>query len=128
MEDIKVLEGKKETSAADNADKNPAATNSGASAGQYKHVFSTPFKYEDKVYKDMTFDFESLTGSDIISIESEMAANGEYVITPEVSSSFLYRLAAKAAKVGSDVIEHMPISDFVKIRNKSRDFLISTGF
>ncbi len=63
-----------------------------------------------------------------MAIENEMAAVGEYALSPEISTSFLYRLAARAAGVGSDVIENLPIRDFGKIKNKSRDFLISTGF
>ncbi len=73
-------------------------------------------------------DFEKLIVDDLVAIENEMAAVGEYALSPEISTSFLYRLAARAAGVGSDVISHLPIRDFGKIKNKSRDFLISTGF
>lgn len=94
----------------------------------YKHVLEKPFTYEDKTYKEFTFDFEKLTGKDMIAIESEMAAVGEYALSPEISTSFLSKMAARAAGVGSDVIENLPLKDFGKIKNKSRNFLISTGF
>lgn len=93
-----------------------------------KITFAPPYVYEDKSYSELQFDFEKLTGTDLVSIENEMAAVGEYVLSPEISTSFLCRLAAKAAGVGTDVIEHMPIKYFIKVRNMSRDFLVNTGF
>ena len=87
----------------------------------------TPFEFEGKTYDKLTFDFEGLLGSDMIAVENEMAAVGEYVLSPEISTSFLSKMAARAAGVGSDLIEHLPIRDFGKIKNKSRDFLVTTG-
>lgn len=86
-----------------------------------------PYTYEDKTYKKFVFDFEGLIGEDLVDIETEMTAVGEFALSPEISTSFLYRLAARAAGVGSDVISSLPIRDFGKIKNKSRDFLVSTG-
>ena len=93
----------------------------------YTHVFKKPFEFEGKTYDKLTFDFEGLLGSDMIAVENEMAAVGEYVLSPEISTSFLSKMAARAAGVGSDLIEHLPIRDFGKIKNKSRDFLVTTG-
>ena len=75
----------------------------------------------------MTLNFVGLLGSDLSAVEKEMAAVGEYVLSPEISTSFLSKMAARAAGVGSDLIEHLPIRDFGKIKNKSRDFLVTTG-
>lgn len=99
-----------------------------APQGAYVHELKKPFVYEDKTYTKFVFDFENLIGEDLVEIENEMAAVGEYALSPEISTSFLYRMAAKAAGVGSDVIAHLPIGDFGRIKNKSRDFLISTGY
>lgn len=127
MEDIKKAENKQE--AAEEARAEVAVvTNSDTPEGAYVHEFTKLYTFEDKTYTRLVFDFEKLTGNDLVAIENEMAAVGEYALSPEISTSFLYRLAAKAAGVGSDVIAHMPIRDFGKIKNKSRDFLISTGF
>lgn len=93
----------------------------------YTHVFKNPFEFEGKTYDKLTFNFEGLLGSDMIAVENEMAAVGEYVLSPEISTSFLSKMAARAAGVGSDLIEHLPIRDFGKIKNKSRDFLVTTG-
>lgn len=98
------------------------------SEGVYVHTFRKPFKYESNTYTSISFRFKELKGKDMIAIENEMAGQNEIVFAPEVSASFLCRMAARAGGVGSDVIEAMPISDFSKIKNATRNFLISTGY
>ena len=129
MEDIKKLDAAQETveEKAENKAENKANVTD-SDTGKYTHEFKKPYTYEEKTYTKLEFDFEKLIGDDLVAIENEMAAVGEYALSPEISTSFLYRLAARAAGVGSDVISHLPIRDFGKIKNKSRDFLISTGF
>lgn len=126
MEDIKKTVN--EQAAEETKEAVAVVTDSDTPEGAYVHEFTKPYTFEDKTYTKLVFDFEKLIGDDLVAIENEMAAVGEYALSPEISTSFLYRLAAKAAGVGSDVIAHMPIRDFGKIKNKSRDFLISTGF
>ncbi len=126
MEDIKKTANEQATEKTREAVK--VVTDSDTPEGAYVHEFTKPYTFEEKTYTRLVFDFEKLIGDDLVAIENEMAAVGEYALSPEISTSFLYRLAAKAAGVGSDVIAHMPIRDFGKIKNKSRDFLISTGF
>lgn len=127
MEEIKRTENRQETAEETKAEV-AVVTDSDTPEGAYVHEFTKPYTYEDKTYEKLVFDFEKLIGADLVAIENEMAAVGEYALSPEISTSFLYRLAAKAAGVGSDVIERLPVRDFGKIKNKSRDFLISTGF
>lgn len=126
MEDIKKTAN--EQAAEETKEAVAVVTDSDTPEGAYVHEFTKPYIFEEKTYTRLVFDFEKLIGDDLVAIENEMAAVGEYALSPEISTSFLYRLAAKAAGVGSDVIAHMPIRDFGKIKNKSRDFLISTGF
>ena len=126
MEDIKKTAN--EQAAEETKEAVAVVTDSDTPEGAYVHEFTKPYTFEEKTYTKLVFDFEKLIGDDLVAIENEMAAVGEYALSPEISTSFLYRLAAKAAGVGSDVIAHMPIRDFGKIKNKSRDFLISTGF
>lgn len=126
MEDIKKTAN--EQAAEETKEAVKVVADSDTPEGAYVHEFTKPYTFEEKTYTKLVFDFEKLIGDDLVAIENEMAAVGEYALSPEISTSFLYRLAAKAAGVGSDVIAHMPIRDFGKIKNKSRDFLISTGF
>ena len=99
-----------------------------ADAGVYTHTFKKPFEYEGKTYTELTFNFERLSGRDMVSIETEMQMNNEYALAPEISRSFQGKMAAKAAGIGSDVLEAMPLKDFNKITNAARSFLIDTGF
>ena len=96
--------------------------------GTYTHTFRRPVKFEGKTYKTLTFYWDNLTGADMISIETEMQDMNEYALSPEMSASFLAKMAAKAAGVGSDFIEALPVPDFTKIRNEARSFLLSTGY
>ena len=97
-----------------------------ADAGVYTHTFKKPFEYEGKTYTELTF--KKMTGRDMVSIETEMQMNNEYCLAPEVSRSFQAKMAAKAAGIGSDVLDAMPIKDFNRITNAARSFLIDTGY
>lgn len=96
--------------------------------GVYVHTFKKPFKYEENTYTSISFNFDGLKGKDMIAIENEMTGQNEIVFAPEISASFLCRMAARAGGIGSDAIEAMPIGDFSKIKNAARNFLISTGY
>ena len=52
--------------------------------------------------------------------------DGGYIITPEISTAYMVKLAARAAGVGSDMVENLPVRDFIAVKNMARDFLIST--
>lgn len=95
----------------------------------YVHKFERPFTYEDKTYKELTFEFGSLTGMDSLAIENEMSALGKALIAPEFSGEYLVRMAARSctAKIGIDVMSAMPLADYNKIRNKARSFLLRSG-
>lgn len=106
----------------------PEKPQEAATVGVYVHKFGKPFKYEGKTYETLNFYFERLTGRDMIAIENEMQAMQEYALAPEISRSFQSKMAAKAAGIGGDVLESMPLNEFNKITNAARDFLISTGY
>jgi len=94
----------------------------------YIHKLSEPFVYAGKTYTEMEFRFEDLTGRDMLDVEKEMQDIQEYALAPEISRGFQFRLAARAAGVGSDVLENLPLKDFNKITNEARNFLIGTGY
>lgn len=96
--------------------------------GVYTHTLKKPFTYEGKTYEKMTFNFERLTGRDMVSIEAEMQAKNEFALAPEISRIFQAKMAAKATGIGDDVIKALPIKDFNKITNAARNFLIDTGY
>lgn len=100
----------------------------GANVGVYTHKFKTPFEYGGATYEELTFNFEHLTGRDMVAIETEMQMNNEYALAPEISRNFQSKMAARAAGIGSDVLDAMPLPDFNRITNAARDFLLSTGY
>ena len=99
-----------------------------ANVGVYTHKFVKPVDYAGVVYTELEFSFESLTGRDMVSIETEMQMNNEYALAPEISRNFQAKLAAKAAGIGSDVMDALPIKEFNRITNAARDFLLNTGY
>lgn len=100
----------------------------GGDVGVYTHTFKQPFEYSGVTYTELTFNFERLTGRDMVSIETEMQMNNEYALAPEISRNFQSKMAAKAAGIGSDVMDAMPLPEFNRITNAARDFLLSTGY
>ena len=86
----------------------------------YTHTFKAPREIEGKKYTALTFYFDNLTGEDIEAVEQELA--------DMISSAFQCILAAKAAGVASDEIRRLPVPDYMKIKNKARDFLIAAGY
>ena len=96
--------------------------------GVYTHKFKRPFEYSGATYTELTFNFERLTGRDMVAIETEMQMNNEYALSPEISRNFQSKLAARAAGIGSDVLDAMPLPEFNRITNAARDFLLSTGY
>jgi hypothetical protein len=94
--------------------------------GVYEHTLKEPLTYAENKYEKITFNFDKLKGKDYIDVENEMADSNEFMMIAETSRGFQYRIAAKAAGIGSDVILAMQMSDFNKIVNAARRFLTST--
>ena len=107
---------------------NPVQAAENDDAGVYTHVFKKPFEYEGRTYEELTFDFGHLKGRDMVAIENEMQGMSEYALAPEISTSFQSKMAARAAGIGSDVLEAMPLKDFNKITGAARRFLLDSGY
>lgn len=97
------------------------------SAGLYTYVFKKPFEWDGKIYGQLTFDFDSLTGRDTLAIERELNANRIMVVVRTLSAEFQVRAAARACteKIGIDALEALPAKDFEKIMNHVRNFFAS---
>ena len=83
---------------------------------------------EKEEFTSLEFRFNQLTGADIEAIEEELQDQESYVFYPEISSAFQTILAAKAAGIPSFVIRNLPVIDYMKIKNKARDFLAGVGY
>ena len=106
----------------------PAKKQEAEKSANYTLVFKSPVTIMNKQYKTMTFYFDRLTGTDVEAIEAELQDQNKYVLSPEISSVFQSMLAARAAGVASDEIKRLPVRDYMKIKNKARDFLINVGY
>ena len=93
-------------------------------SGTYLHKFRKPFEWQGKKYETLAFDFDGLTGRDFIAIDKEVTMKGSTAIVPALSVPFLIAMSARAAGVGSDMIEGMPIHEVNKIYTKARNFML----
>lgn len=94
-----------------------------SNVGVYNHVFKNPFEYQGQKFKTLCFNFNKLTGRDLVAVENEMMNNNEFALDPVLSRNYLGKLASKASGVPNDVIEAMPAIDFKKITDAARNFL-----
>ena len=94
----------------------------------YVYQLKKPLEYNGKIYTELSFDFESLTGKDSLAVEEELQAKGIMVMVPTFNSGYLIRIAARACteKIGADAFELIGISDFNRLRNKVRNFLLNS--
>lgn len=82
-----------------------------------------PFEYCGKTYEEITFDFDNLTGKDMLAVEREVNLASEFFLVPETSPNFCGKLAARAAGLSSDVIENLPIKEFKRAKEAAQNFL-----
>lgn len=102
------------------------AVNNGAE-GVYVHKFSKPLEYKEQSYDSLTFDFDGLSGNDILAVEAELSALGMAAVVQEFNGQFLIRIAARACteKIGADVFAGLPIRDYNRIVKRARSFLLA---
>ena len=102
-------------------------------AGSYTHTFREPFRWKDRVFECLTFDWTALKGRDHLEIEQELLLKGRTLVSPAFTGDFLAGMAARACTVrdetGKSVIdrqavEDMPLADFQDITRKARGFLL----
>lgn len=90
----------------------------------YTHKLDKPFKYQEREYHEIKFDFGALSGNDALAVEEELEAINKYILAPETSKAYQSRMAAKAAGVSNDLLEALPLQDFNRITNAARNFLV----
>ena len=79
MENVKnITENNEAQEVQEQAQEVAVVTESDTKDGVYTHVLAKPFEHCGITHKKFDFDFEKLKGSDMVAIENEMAAVGEY--------------------------------------------------
>lgn len=97
------------------------------SDGVWTCQLKTPLKYEENEYKTLTFNFNRLTGVDAMEIEDELAMKGKPVFMNEAANArYLMLMALRACEeqMDFDTLKKINISDFNRIKNKARLFLL----
>lgn len=102
--------------------------------GGYVHKFRMPFKYKGKTYEQLAFDFEALTGKDMLSIGQELQALRVNFSNPTLNLEFQARAAVRACTERDEkdkrvftvaALQSMPAFDFHCITGMARNFLMS---
>lgn len=93
------------------------------STGIFVLKLKRPLDWEGEHYSELTIDLGSLTGEDMEKVEMELAEEGRIVFDPLYSDAYMFKLAARAAKVHSSVIEHLKLVDAAEIRGRVKRFL-----
>lgn len=93
-----------------------------------KLTLKETFEYEGKKYKDIEFDFDSLTGQNFIEMETELEDEGKTVLTPELSSRFKLKMCEKASGISEDVFLALPLKEFRRAIAAAGNFLFDGGF
>lgn len=91
-----------------------------------KLELKTPVKHKDVEYSELDFDFEGLTGVQVLKAREAMTSSlSSYVegLVPQLSMEFQARLAAEAAKVPYEVITLLPAAAFIQVTTQAKLFL-----
>ncbi len=77
-----------------------------------------------KSYSDLTFDFDSLSGSDSLAIERGCRCSGHTVIVANFDSEYLIRVCQRRVRnLGIDALGKLSIRDFNRLRNTVEVFI-----
>lgn len=85
---------------------------------------SKPVAWEEIQYDAIFLDLEGLTGNDLLEAEREFIASGGNAAVAELSKGYLATVAARAAKVPTEVIKALSAKDFSSITLKVQHFLL----
>lgn len=88
-----------------------------------KHIFSKPYEFEGKTFKEIEVDLDSLKGSDISAAKREFVANGNYSPLPSTDSDFCAILLARLAKQPREFFDGMPARDYCALTQRVSNFL-----
>ncbi|UTW68686.1 phage tail assembly protein [Anaerobacillus sp. HL2] len=90
-----------------------------------KAIFDKPITFEDKEYTEFVLDFDGLSGKDMIAAEKETRLRGDNPPVLELNKTFQAIVAAKAAKVPTDMVLLLPAKEFTKVTLLAQSFLLN---
>lgn len=87
------------------------------------HNFSKPYEFEGVTYENITLDFDSVLGEDMLEIESILTRQGIGVVMPETSQNFMVHVLSRASKQPVEFFKKMPAKLLSPLRMKAQTFL-----
>lgn len=86
--------------------------------------FKTPFEYQGEKYDALHFDFDKITGADLLNAEDELNRNNRFLLDAQFSGRYMAIVAAKACKepLGSDFVSRLPGRKWNQLRRAVRNF------
>ena len=82
-------------------------------------ILKTPITYDNVEYERLVFDVQSISGRDLIEIQTDMKLAGIPLTSSMlIDEAYLARIAAKASGVELEVVESLKLKDFRSVVNK----------
>ncbi|NCE63021.1 hypothetical protein D1159_00140 [Pseudoflavonifractor sp. 524-17] len=101
--------------------------------GSYTHTFKKPFRWKERTFDSLTFDWTTLKGRDHLEIEQEVLMKGRTLVSPAFTGEFLAGMTARACTerdekakrvIDTQAVMEMDMVDFQAITRKARGFLL----
>lgn len=89
-----------------------------------KYTFSKPFEFEGKVFEEIEYDLEALTGDDIEKAKKEYVASGNFHPLMVADSSFAKFVLARSIKQPVELFGVMPAKDYCALTQAVSNFLM----
>ena len=90
-----------------------------------KHVFSKPYEFEGKQYKEIDIDLDTLKGSDVSAVKTQFSAAGKFAPVPTTDIDFCVMLAARVAKQPIEFFNDLPAKDYCAVAQGVSNFLLA---
>lgn len=92
------------------------------------YKLSEPFKFEDKEYTELSFNFKGLSGKDVKQARRMFEETARVVPMLALDEEFCELMAAKAAGVPYEFMSELPASDYLAIITMTQNFFMKSGF
>ena len=88
-----------------------------------KLTLKKPVTYEGKEYTELEYDFDALTGDDLLTVEAQIAADGVLSPVPMVTGQYQAAVFARAAGIDYFMLKKLAASDFLAATQLVKVFL-----
>lgn len=90
-----------------------------------KIKLNKPLQYKGQSISEIELNLEEMKGRDLIEIETQMNADGKFLVT-DFSKAYQVKIAAKAAKIPAEELENLSARDFNKVTSAVQLFLVGS--